>query len=90
MIRHQRPRAPRAERVTKPRTANDFNASRMVVRPTPKTEHRLRSEGSRSPDFQFTVNNLLLKIVSDFVDATVKLNHGQTKISLTARNSPAI
>jgi hypothetical protein len=33
--------------------------------------------------FQFTAADLFLKIGGDFVDATVKLDHGQTKISLT-------
>ena len=42
---------PRPCLVTRPRTTKDFKASRIVVRPTPNTEQRLRSEGSRSPDF---------------------------------------
>ena len=75
--------APRPCLVTSPRTVKDFKASRIVVRPTPNTEQRLRSEGSRSPRLQFTASDLLLKIGGDLVDTAVKLDHGQTKISLT-------
>jgi hypothetical protein len=39
--------------------------------------------GQSFAGLQFTTSDLLLKIASDLVDTAVKLDHGQTKISLT-------
>jgi hypothetical protein len=74
---------PRPARATSPRTAKDFSASRMVVRPTLYTEQRLRSDDSRSPGL--ILPWIIFSWRSVAILSTRLLNSiiGQAKISLT-------